>query len=190
MTAASEFGEEINKFQSNITYHNHNTLITQYFIDKMKSLFGRKKKDDSVDNDAVEELKDDLEHIEEHSGELFDDVETEKNGLFDDMETLNNNNNNDLIGRMKPNSEDDEDYEDEEDDDDDDVATHPIEGMYDPAEFVDLSVSSEVREVFEYITRYVPQKIELDYKLKPFIPDFIPAVGDIDAFIKVIEENH
>ena len=151
----------------------------------MKSLFGRKKKDDSVDNDAVEELKDDLEHIEEHSGELFDDVETEKNGLFDDMETLNNNNNNDLIGRMKPNSEDDEDYEDEEDDDDDDVATHPIEGMYDPAEFVDLSVSSEVREVFEYITRYVPQKIELDYKLKPFIPDFIPAVGDIDAFIKV-----
>merc|ERR1712012_1485086 len=155
----------------------------------MKSLFGRKKKDVSVDNDAVEELKDDLEHIEEHSGELFDDVETEKNGLFDDMETLNNNNNNDLIGRMKPNSEDDEDYEDEEDDDDDDVATHPIEGMYDPAEFVDLSVSSEVREVFEYITRYVPQKIELDYKLKPFIPDFIPAVGDIDAFIKVEADN-
>ena len=25
----------------------------------------------------------------------------------------------------------------------------------------------------------------IDYKLTPFIPDFIPAVGDIDAFIKV-----
>jgi hypothetical protein len=26
----------------------------------------------------------------------------------------------------------------------------------------------------------------VDYKLTPFIPDFIPAVGDIDAFIKVL----
>ena len=33
--------------------------------------------------------------------------------------------------------------------------------------------------------RYTPQAIDLDYKLKPFIPDFIPAVGDIDAFLKV-----
>ncbi|KAL0182706.1 hypothetical protein M9458_022081, partial [Cirrhinus mrigala] len=32
---------------------------------------------------------------------------------------------------------------------------------------------------------YTPQTIELDHKLKPFIPDFIPAVGDIDAFLKV-----
>ena len=29
------------------------------------------------------------------------------------------------------------------------------------------------------------QNIELEYRLLPFIPDFIPAVGDIDAFIKV-----
>ena len=44
-------------------------------------------------------------------------------------------------------------------------------------------------ELFDYIVRYVPQKIDLDYKLKPFIPDFIPAVGDIDAFIKVESNN-
>lgn len=36
-----------------------------------------------------------------------------------------------------------------------------------------------------FLFRYTPQTIELEYKLKPFIPDFIPAVGDIDAFIKV-----
>ena len=36
--------------------------------------------------------------------------------------------------------------------------------------------------------RYTPQTIELEYKLKPFIPDFIPAVGDIDAFLKVMLE--
>lgn len=36
-----------------------------------------------------------------------------------------------------------------------------------------------------FLFRYTPQTIELDHKLKPFIPDFIPAVGDIDAFLKV-----
>lgn len=36
-----------------------------------------------------------------------------------------------------------------------------------------------------FIFRYTPQKIELNYKLIPFIPDYIPAVGDIDAFIKI-----
>jgi len=25
-----------------------------------------------------------------------------------------------------------------------------------------------------------------DYKFKPFIPEFLPAVGDIDAFLKII----
>lgn len=32
---------------------------------------------------------------------------------------------------------------------------------------------------------YTPQTVELENSLKPFIPDFIPAVGDIDAFLKV-----
>lgn len=32
---------------------------------------------------------------------------------------------------------------------------------------------------------YTPQSMELEHSLKPFIPDFIPAVGDIDAFLKV-----
>jgi len=36
-----------------------------------------------------------------------------------------------------------------------------------------------------YYYRYATQNIELEYRLMPFIPDFIPAVGDIDAFIKV-----
>ena len=38
---------------------------------------------------------------------------------------------------------------------------------------------------YSLIFRYTPQSIELEHKLKPFIPDFIPAVGDIDAFVKV-----
>merc|ERR1712227_46634 len=48
----------------------------------------------------------------------------------------------------------------------------------------------EVKDLFDYIIRYIPQKIELDYKLKPFIPDYIPAVGDIDALIKVESDDN
>lgn len=80
------------------------------------------------------------------------------------------------------NSEDDEDEEEEEDDDDQGIQ---IEGAYDPADFEHLEVSSEMKELFQFITRYTPQNIDLDTKLRPFIPEFIPAVGDIDAFIKV-----
>ena len=45
-----------------------------------------------------------------------------------------------------------------------------------------------MRDLFGYITKHRPQTIILDYKLKPFIPDYIPAVGDIDAFLKVRDE--
>ena len=72
---------------------------------------------------------------------------------------------------------------DQEDDDDDEEKEVP--GAYNPAMYAGLNVSQDVKEVFEYINRYKPQKIDLETKIKPFIPDYIPAVGDIDAFIKV-----
>ncbi|XP_035744626.1 intraflagellar transport protein 46 homolog [Egretta garzetta] len=53
------------------------------------------------------------------------------------------------------------------------------------ADYDYLPVSSEIKELFEYIKRYTPKTIEIEHKLQPFIPDFIPAVGDIDAFLKV-----
>jgi len=61
----------------------------------------------------------------------------------------------------------------------------PVEGMYDPAEYANLGVSAEINELFQYITRYKPHAIELETKMRPFIPDYIPAVGDIDSFVKV-----
>ncbi len=45
--------------------------------------------------------------------------------------------------------------------------------------------SAKVRELFKYIGRYTAHTIELDTKLKPFMPDYIPCVGGIDEFIKV-----
>lgn len=33
--------------------------------------------------------------------------------------------------------------------------------------------------------KFIPAEIQLDTKLKPFIPSYIPAIGDVDAFLKV-----
>lgn len=43
---------------------------------------------------------------------------------------------------------------DEEDEDDDDEKEVP--GAYNPAQFANLPVSSETKELFEYINRYKP----------------------------------
>lgn len=48
-----------------------------------------------------------------------------------------------------------------------------------------LRVSAEIQEMFQYIKHYEPPQMELDTKLKCFIPDYIPSIGNIDPFIKV-----
>ena len=70
----------------------------------------------------------------------------------------------------------------------------PLAGAYDAAEFQHLPVSSEIRDMFQFIGAYQPQTVELDASLRPFILDYVPAVGDIDAFIKIprpdeVEDN-
>jgi len=60
-----------------------------------------------------------------------------------------------------------------------------VEGGYDPKEFEDLEVAADIKDLFQYIARYQPHTIELEERIRPFIPDYIPSVGDIDAFIKV-----
>jgi intraflagellar transport protein 46 len=56
---------------------------------------------------------------------------------------------------------------------------------YDPSAFAHLPVSAEIKELFQHIARYTPHTIELRTELKCFIPDYIPAVGDIDPMVKV-----
>jgi len=81
--------------------------------------------------------------------------------------------------------DDDDDDDDEESSEEDETVQQATEGAYDPADYEHLPVSQEIKELFQYITRYTPQTVDLEYKLKPFIPEYIPAVGDIDAFLKV-----
>ena len=85
---------------------------------------------------------------------------------------------------LKTSDDSDGNSEEDEDDDDEDVAAPPPEGMYDPSDYEYLNVSSEIKELFNYIVRYTPQTIEIETRFKPFIPEYIPAVGDIDAFLK------
>lgn len=49
--------------------------------------------------------------------------------------------------------DDDDDDSDEEETDDDDEPGLPPEGAYDPADYANLPVSTEIKELFQYITR-------------------------------------
>ncbi len=58
--------------------------------------------------------------------------------------------------------------------------------MYNPQDYEHLNVTPDIKELFHYITRYEPPVIgsQMDLKLRPFIPEYYPSVGDIDAFIQ------
>jgi len=132
--------------------------------------------DQTVDND----LKQD---VELHNPNMIEEEEDEE----DDYEVVDDTDDEqpvrDKPQEIGPNRMNPEDEEDD-DDDDDDVAVPGVEGSYDPSDFDNLNVDSEIKELFSVIMKYTPQTVELDHKFKPFIPDYIPAVGDIDAFIR------
>lgn len=60
-----------------------------------------------------------------------------------------------------------------------------IEGAYHAKDYQHLPVSEDIKDLFNYIERFKPQEIELDTKLKCFIPEYIPSIGEMDAFVKV-----
>lgn len=59
--------------------------------------------------------------------------------------------------------------------------------QYNPDDYAHINnkVSREVRDLFAHITAYQAVTQELPSKLIPFIPDYLPSVGDIDTFCKV-----
>lgn len=62
---------------------------------------------------------------------------------------------------------------------------HSTPRAYNPVDYDHLNVSPEIKDLFQYIGRYKPQEVELETTLRCFVPDFIPAVGEMDAFVKV-----
>ena len=77
------------------------------------------------------------------------------------------------------------DDDEEESEADPEESYDNLEGAYNPKDFAQLNVSGEVRDLFQYIERYKPHEVELETTLKCFIPEYIPAIGEMDAFIKV-----
>ena len=80
--------------------------------------------------------------------------------------------------------------EEEDDGDSNEAGEHEesydnIEGAYNSKDYANLNVASDVRDLFQYIDRYKPQEVELDTPLKCFIPEYIPAIGELDPFLKV-----
>lgn len=65
-----------------------------------------------------------------------------------------------------------------------------VPGSYNPSDYANLKVDKDVKELFEYIGRFKPQNIELESNFKPFIPDYIPAVGEVDAFLKMPKPDY
>eukprot|EP00769_Ergobibamus_cyprinoides_P000431 gnl/Ergobibamus_cyprinoides/1428.p1 GENE.gnl/Ergobibamus_cyprinoides/1428~~gnl/Ergobibamus_cyprinoides/1428.p1 ORF type:complete len:150 (+),score=26.28 gnl/Ergobibamus_cyprinoides/1428:39-452(+) len=47
------------------------------------------------------------------------------------------------------------------------------------------NVEGDVSELFKFIDQYEPHTIQLEKHLKPFVPDLIPAIGDVDPFVKI-----
>lgn len=72
-----------------------------------------------------------------------------------------------------------------QDEGDDEDQVQNIKNAYNPADYANLQVSQEIKELFQYIQRYKPHQIDLETKVRPFIPDYIAAIGEVDAFLKV-----
>jgi intraflagellar transport protein 46 len=53
----------------------------------------------------------------------------------------------------------------------------------DPSGATDLETA--LQDLWTIIDAYKPQTIQLESQLKCFIPDYQPAIGDIDPMIKV-----
>ena len=93
----------------------------------------------------------------------------------------------DLEEEEEDDLEDDEDDEDDEDGELSEGCGDPMMGSnhYDAEAYRHLPVGSDISALFKFIDAYKPVDIDIETQLKPFTYDYIPAVGDIDAFIKV-----
>jgi Intraflagellar transport complex B protein 46 C terminal len=45
--------------------------------------------------------------------------------------------------------------------------------------------NEELKSIFAFIDAFKPDTVPLDYRLQPFIPDYIPTIGDIDPIMQV-----
>ena len=56
---------------------------------------------------------------------------------------------------------------------------------FDISEFDKVTKDQEYLSLLSFMKRFQAAEIELDTKLKPFIPSYIPSIGEVDAFLKI-----
>jgi len=121
--------------------------------------------------------------------QVFNQPFDEAHDLTDDDSALEVSNDQDSPGPPPPqgglDQADSDASESSEDEEDEAPALASQAKLYNPDEYKHLVVSDDIQNLFDHIRHHTPQNIELETKLKPFIPDYIPAVGDIDAFVKI-----
>lgn len=66
-----------------------------------------------------------------------------------------------------------------------DVGDGASQAPYDNKDYSHLNVSSDIQTMFKYIGNFKPIQVEIESKIKCFIPDFMPAIGSLDNFVKV-----
>lgn len=54
-----------------------------------------------------------------------------------------------------------------------------------PVDFGGPAASPELAQLFSLITKFQPPPLEMTAHFKPFLPELVPSIGAIDAFIKV-----
>ena len=64
------------------------------------------------------------------------------------------------------------------------LAANP-ETLFDLRHYDVLQIPDELRDVFRYIEHHAPGPMDFEPQLKPFPPDYIPALGAIDSIAKV-----
>ena len=94
------------------------------------------------------------------------------------------------LDSLKTKSDDEDDSENDESGDSDsgdseDGDQKTFVAGYDPDDYKNLKCDDDVKDLFAYISRYKPPAVELETKLRCFIPDYIPTIGEIDPFVKV-----
>ena len=62
---------------------------------------------------------------------------------------------------------------------------NPLTTLTYPLEWKSRNYLSPFRGTYSPYNRYTPAMQEIDTRLKAFVPDYIPAIGEVDAFLKM-----
>ena len=114
----------------------------------------------------------DEEEEQEISQEMDDEIISQQNNNEinnENYDDIRNENENDIIN------------------DDSNINDNSIQDKieyYDSKKFSNLKVDNEIQRLFEYIDQYEYDEIELDTVLIPFVPNYIPCIGNVDRFIQ------